>query len=68
MLVTVTAHNVMKRAYTMTTHTFAQLVYYFFSSLIRQRNNGRRRRLIGSGSFYDCAHTGHVSRSTLSNK
>jgi hypothetical protein len=31
----------------------------FFSSLIRQWNNGRRRRLIDSGSFYDCAHTGH---------
>jgi hypothetical protein len=37
------------------------LVNWFinFLSLIRQRNNGRRRRLIESGSFYDCAHTGH---------
>ena len=30
MLVTITAHNVMKRIYTMTTHALAQLVYYFF--------------------------------------
>jgi hypothetical protein len=30
MLVTITAYNVMKRIYTMTTHAFAQLVYYFF--------------------------------------
>jgi hypothetical protein len=33
--------------------------FIIFSSPIRQRNNRRGRRLIESGSFYDCADTGH---------